>query len=724
MSTMVQPALTAVHRYFEVSLYLLVTVGFLALATTGKLDIISLVVVGGALAVKALRYRLHHEPELSAPTVKTLTALYFFFYVVDFFLLSGGFPDGLIPATTHLVLFTAVMKLFSARTNRDYFWLALIAFFEILVATTLTVDTLYLVFFFLFLIVGISTFISFEIKRSAERASRFAGLAAGTTPGRRLQRSLLATSVVVAASTLLVATAFFFILPRYTTGYLSSFAYQPQQISGFSSEVKLGEIGTILQNPAVVMRIRAEEGETLRLEGLKWRGLALGRFDGQRWYALSRTSVLFADPDGHFTLPLRPLTPTGQPRVRYSVLLEPIASNLLFAAAVPVELRGRFRVLGLDETGALSSFRTGYGINAYEVVSATAQPPASLLRTLPADYPEDIRRSYLSLPRLDPRVPELARQVTAGLDNPYDKAAALESYLRTRYGYTLELPATPEADPIAHFLFERRQGHCEYFASALAVMLRALDIPARPVNGFVTGEYNEVGQNFIVRASDAHTWVEVYFPTVGWVEFDPTPRSDEVDRSWWTTVRHYYDAFDLWWDEWVINYDESHWVRTLRGVGDTARSAWDARWWVRRVRREVAADVNETLERVLASPYAVPGALALVLLVVLGWRGRALYDFAHTAWLLRAGRAGRGLSRTEVTLLYHQLLRHLRRRGYAKPAGQTPLEFAGALPVPELGAAVGEFTRLYNGARFGQQAPASVRLVELLEQVRQWKPHR
>jgi len=728
MSTPISAPPTAVHRYFELSLFLLLTVGFLALVTTGKLDIISLFIGTTALVAKALRFRHHERAELSPDTIKTLSALYLVFLLVDLFLLSGGLPDGLVPAGTHLVFFTVAMMLFSARTNRAYLWLALLAFLELLIAATLTVDTLFLIFFFLFLVIAISTFISFEIKRSAERASRFAEVAAGSAPGRRLQRALLATSIIVAVGTLLLSVVFFFALPRFATGYGSAFAFQPQQISGFSNEVTLGDIGTILQNPAVVMRVRAEGGDPLRLEGLKWRGIALARFDGRRWYTASRvTTVLPATPDGRLNLAeagLQPLVATDQGRVRYSVLLEPISSSVLFAAAVPVELRARFRVMGVDESGALINFRQAYGIINYEVVSATGRPPADELRATPTDYPPYIRDRYLQLPRLDPRVAELARQATAGLTNPYDKAAALEGYLRTRYGYTLELPATPEDDPVAQFLFVRREGHCEYFAAALAVLLRTEGIPARLVNGFQTGEYNEVGENYIVRASDAHTWVEVYFPGVGWVEFDPTPPDPARVRTWWTTAQHYYDAFDLWWDEWVINYDESHWVRTLRGVGDTARSAWDARWWLRRMRRQAAAELNQQVEDFFAGPYAAPGIAGLVLLILLVLRGRALYDWGHARWLLRNGRSRRGLSAHEATLVYHQLLRALRRRGYRKAAAQTPLEFAAELPAPELAAAVGEFTRLYNHVRFGRQRAASPRLIELLRHVQAWKPAR
>lgn len=724
-STSASASVTAVHRYFEISLFLLVTVGFLAVASTGKLDLVATVVVTGALITKALRYRRHHEPELSLPTVKALTAFYFVFYGVDFFFLAGGWPDGLIPATTRLVLFIAVMKLFSARTNRDYLWLALIAFLEILAAATLTVDTIYLVFFFLFLVVGISTFISFEIKRGAEMA-RTVPLAAGTAPARRLQRSLLLTSLAVALGTLLLATGLFFLLPRVTTGYLSSYAYQPQQISGFSPEVSLGDIGTIKLNPAVVMRIRAEGSDLLGLEGVKWRGLALAHFDGHRWYTPSRFAyALSQSPTGRFDLPLQPLGGAAPRQVRYSVLLEAISTNVMFAAAVPLQVEGRFRTLGLDEAGSLLNLHYSYGMLGYEVVSDIGQPPATLLRTLPTDYPAEVRQIYLTLPRVDPRVVELGRQLTTAYDNPYDKAAALERYLRSEFGYTLEMPSAPEDDPIAQFLFVRRQGHCEYFASALAVLLRTQGIPARLVNGFLTGEYNEVGENYIVRASDAHTWVEAYFPGAGWVAFDPTPPDPNAGgRTWWTTIQHYYDAVDLWWDEWVVNYDESHQWRLARNVGSALQWSWRSRWWFRQMRRELAAEINRAGSRLWDSPYVAPFGLGLTLLLILLLRGRALRDWLRALWLLRGNGSARALSGAEATLLYQQLLRLLRRRGYPRSPAQTPLEFVASLPQAELAAAVGEFTRLYNHARFGRRQEESGRLVELLRNLRRWKPVR
>ena len=726
MQTETSPSPPVIQRYFEVSLFLLVTVGFLALASTGKLDLFSLLLVGGGLAAKALRYRRHQEPELSPQAVTSLTWFYFAFYLADLFLLSGEFQR----ATTHLVLFIALVKVFSARTNRDYLWLALIAFMEILAAATLTVDATFLMFFFVFLVVGVSTFISYEIKRSAE-AARSTALAPGTGMAQRLERALLTTSLAVAMGTLALAGVIFFILPRFTTGYLSAYAFQPEPISGFSDEVTLNDIGRIKQNPAVVMRIRAEGDDPQQLENLKWRGLALTKFDGQRWFVHSRQSkVVLRSAGGRFYPPratLRDFPPRArlpQRRIAYRVLLEPISTDALFAASVPLEVRGRFRFLGQDDTGSLVHFRQHHAQVSYEVASDVASAPPGLLRGIAAAYPEKIQALYLQLPPLDPRVEELARELAAGRENAYDRARTLERYLRTTFGYTLELPQEPHLDPIAHFLFERRKGHCEYFSASMAVMLRSLGIPARPVNGFLTGEYNEVGGNYIVRASDAHSWVEVYFPGVGWVEFDPTPPDPNArTRTWWTKVQHYADAFDLWWDEWVVNYDFLHQRQLARNARAALGWARASRQWFRQTRRSLTAQLHNFGNRLLSSPYAAPGGILVALILLALARGQALATALRARWLLRGGGV-HSLRADQAAVLYRRLLAILRRQGYRKRPAQTPLEFAASLPPAELAGNVEEFTQLYNQLRFGHATPPPGRLAELLQAVQQWKPER
>jgi hypothetical protein len=321
--------------------------------------------------------------------------------------------------------------------------------------------------------------------------------------------------------------------------------------------------------------------------------------------------------------------------------------------------------------------------------------------------------------------------VTAPARSAYDRAAALEHFLRTAYGYTLELPAEPEADPISSFLFERRRGHCEYFATAMTIMLRTLGIPARLVNGFQTGEYNEVSENYIVRASDAHTWVEVFFPELGWVAFDPTPSDpNEVGTAtWWTTVQHYFDAFALWWDEWVINYDALRQWRLASEVRDLSRDLLRGRltWQqqLRQWRRELTTTINQAGARALASPTLRWAGIILAGLVLLAWRGRHLRDWLRLRALLRRGES-QALDVSEATLVYRQVLKWLTRFGYHKSQTQTPLEFASHIPPTDLASRVWEFTELYNWIRFGApgaREAASMRLLELLRQIQGSKPY-
>ena len=197
-----------------------------------------------------------------------------------------------------------------------------------------------------------------------------------------------------------------------------------------------------------------------------------------------------------------------------------------------------------------------FSLLAYDVVSETGLPSARELQRAPTDYPGDIRLVYLRLPDLNPKIADLARQVTSAATNNYDRATAIQNYLRDNFRYTLDPSAIEPKDPIDSFLFKSKSGYCEYFAASMAVMLRTLNIPSRLVNGFQTGSYNRIGKDFVVRARDAHSWVEVYFPNYGWITFDPTPADPNPIRA--GAWDDYVDALNLFWSEWIVNYDFSH----------------------------------------------------------------------------------------------------------------------------------------------------------------------
>src|SRR5690606_3294066 len=168
-----------------------------------------------------------------------------------------------------------------------------------------------------------------------------------------------------------------------------------------------------------------------------------------------------------------------------------------------------------------------------ESYSVTAEIPRideKKLRQSSMTYPKAITSVYLQLPdTLPDRVRKKAREITAGADNPYDKARAVERYLKSDGGFRYEIRDVPvpkeNEDFVDQFLFDTKQGYCNHFSSAMVVLLRAADIPARWVKGFAPGEAEWEGDRYrvTVRNADAHSWVEVYFDDFGWIPFEPTP---------------------------------------------------------------------------------------------------------------------------------------------------------------------------------------------------------
>lgn len=711
----------SVQRYFEISLLLMLTTAFLTVATTGKLDLVSIVVVFAALAIKLWSYVREADYSLSPRTVTRISIFYIFFYALDFLIFSPGPTplDRLLSATVHLVLFTTVVKVFSARTYRDYGYLATLSFMMMLASAVLTVGTTYLVFFTFYVLFTISTFISYEIKREVEDARR-----APEGPFRKLshnrsaiEKALMSASLGLALAIVVLAAVLFFIIPRYRTGYLTALSMQTQNITGFSENVNLGDIRKILRSPLVVMRI-IPEGNPRQFLGVKWRGVGLTSFDGRNWFndnteqfplqPASFQRFVLPEPDGWQQRPRRPL--------RYRVLRTALSTDVLFVAAEPQELSGQIRLLSLDQTSSLHSPQHSYVPLGYDVVSDAGLPSAQTLRLAPTEYPPDIRLVYLRLPDVTPQVGDLARNVTAKANNNYDRAIALQDYLRNNYRYTLDPPAIEPSDPIGSFLFKSKSGYCEYFAAAMAVMLRTLDVPSRLVNGFQTGAYNRIGKDFVVRARDAHSWVEAYFPNYGWVPFDPTPPDpNPVIAGAWDD---YVDAFGLFWSEWVINYDFGHQVRLARELEQ------DSRQFQREFRQRSA----KLREQGIRLAYRIEGwlmshkLLVLLLMVavlttlIAAEKGSSLAELRFL-WAWNFGRRDATLSPHEATLTYQRLLKVLRKKGFQKPAAQTPREFALSFLGTRLGPRVLEFTRLYNILRFGQSPVSLMRLRQLLEEI-------
>jgi transglutaminase-like putative cysteine protease len=733
------PPLPAVQRYFEVSLFLLVSTGVFAVISTGKLDIFSTAIPVVVLVFKAGRLWRGRGPELSVRTATGLVLAYFLFFPIDLWVLSRTVSQGApnpalysaLLAAIHLMLFATLVRLLSSRSNRDYAFLAMLAVTCMLASAILTVETGFLIALAIFLVLAVSTFVALEIRRGANDAVS-PPLESGSPLAHRLNRALGLTSALVAIGTLAIGAVIFFMLPRVTTGYLSALNLQPKLMTGFSDDVTLGEIGEIQKSGAVVMRIHIDGDPTLA-EGVHWRGIVLTNFDGRRWFTPPREQIIVSpDPAGTYRMDA-PLLPTGYSiPLHYTVLMEPIATDAIFVAPRIDTLQGRFSndserlggekhngYLILDQTGSLSNpFHNNTKIR-YEATSNLPIIPAPQLRLASPDFPDSITGPYLQVPRLDPRIKRLAEQITAGSANEYDKAAKIELYLRTHYRYTLDLTGPRTADPLAYFLFTRRAGHCEYFAAAMTVMLRDLGVPARYVGGFLPGEYNDVGGDWIVRASDAHVWVEVFFPGYGWITFDPTPPGNEQHGGLLERMSMYWDWFQFAWGEWIINYDFGHQITLAQSVQKTSRDWGEgARKYYQEKQRQILQLIVKIDRKTEASPYFLPSVLVFLVTLLIYLRGRSMFGYLMARWSLRARSTG-NVTASLATLEYREMLRLLERRGWKKSPSQTALEFAAAIPAAEIAGPVAQLTALYQSARFGDRPGPAQQMSALLSAIRE-----
>ncbi|HYL63057.1 MAG TPA: DUF3488 and transglutaminase-like domain-containing protein [Candidatus Methylomirabilis sp.] len=730
----VVPVLPA-ERFFRASLFLLMATSVVTLVSTGKLDLLTTVLAPAAVLYKGVRWWRHSPVEIPHHIATRLVLGYLPFFFLDVLFLSRAFVAGspnpglyaALLGAVHFLLFVMIIRLYSATTDRDALFLSMLAFGGVLASAVLTIDTTFLGLFFLFVLFGVATFVGLEMRRGSKGTVT---PSADTQPReeRRLTRALVLAALSVALGAMIIGGALFFFFPRFGAGYFGRTSLRPSLMSGFSDDVRLGQIGEIKKNSEVVMRVRT--GKPVESASLRWRGIALSTFDGKRWFTSDREAdMLPAGGDGWINLTGR--TTQWDPaatQLHYTVLLEPVATDALFVPARAMSIHGNFTGVGSnaelgarrsyvfrDSTGSLFNPFHNFTTLRYEGVSILQALNVPELRASSTNYPQRIRDTYLDLPPLDPRIPELARQITLGAQTPYDKAAALQTYLRTRFTYTLNLTGKPGDDPLAHFLFESHAGHCEYFASALAIMLRSLGIPTREVNGFLPGEYNDLGGDYIVRASDAHSWVEVYFTGAGWIVFDPTPPGAGAPGGLLSRLGQYVDWFELSWNEWVINYDFMHQIllaqdmqRSARNWSETVR-AWTTRQ-EERGRKWMRSSGN-------AFRLLIPAASVLFLLAL---RFETVAGIARRLWLSWQLRSP-GTARTNPQLasrLYGELLYLLAKRGFARDETQTPLEFAAEVSQPLLAPAVREFTLHYTQARFGGAPCDTGRLRALLDQVR------
>ncbi|MBX3244750.1 MAG: DUF3488 domain-containing protein [Acidobacteria bacterium] len=686
--------------------YAVVACGVISLCVSGGIGVTGAAIFGVMMAVAWKLENTRFQLSEFLGTAFVILAIPVFFLLWRYRVFDTSTAGSALPGIlARMILALSAIKLLQKKADRDWVFLYVMSFFEVLLAAGITISALYLGSFILFVLAMVSTIILFEMRRtestitasipSEERGEKLA-------KPLSISRRLPVVSVLLIAGMIAVAMPMFFLLPRVAGAGIGGNQSRLSTTTGFSDTVRLGGIGEIQQSDEVVMRVRIDRSG-MGNSPLLWRGIALDRFDNQSW---RRSRVNFRDV---YERGQRDLIQLGYARDQAGLriqtfYLEPMETPVLFALPKAVGIQGNFPVLFKDSYDSVSFPRVGERIS-YKVLSDVSLPEPDVLRADGTAYPYEYR-DYLQYPRdQDERIYDLAQKVIGDADNRYDAAVATERFLRTEFGYTLAQKAGGD-QPLADFLFNVREGHCEYFATAMAIMLRTQGIATRVVNGFQTGEYNETADVYVVRQREAHSWVEVYFPDEDvWVPFDPTPPagpgSEGAAGGLTERVGKYLEALEMFWIQYFVAFDSqeqrSLFTSVRRGVSQYNNSLATAAndvvdsisaWWA-----EVRGDHGMASSLTAIGFGALVMAATIIPTIFLIWLFRRVRSLS--LWQrLRKRFLG---ERESVVEFYSRLLAILDLKGIRREPHQSPMEFAYAVGMPE----VIKITESYNKVRFG-----------------------
>ena len=647
--------------------------------------------------------------------VWTTASVFALVYSVLTAIVTGDF----LGVAAQFLVWLVVAKAYNRRAARDWQQLYLLAFLMLVAGSVLNADLTYGLCFLGFVISTTWALTLFHLRRemednllvkhAADRASERVEVRRILDSKRIVGGRFFAGTGLLSLGVFLVSAVVFLALPRVGFGFFLK-SRGGLTLAGFSDGVKLGGHGVIKNDDTVVMRVEIDGKVGGRdAPEIHWRGVAFDKYEHGSWKrsdqapgtddtidvpraGVERHTLAWRDNHGSADM-------LEQRGVRQDVWLEPIDSDVLFGASNPrvFELAQVVRQRASKHPRNDEMRLEHGGTIHYTVWSQTEPPPANVLRAASTTIPKELA-VYVRLPLSTRGIPEitgrtiaLAHQITDQYTNNYDKAVAIQRWLDDNLTYTLKLEE-PTTEPVDYFLFERKKGHCEYFASAFAVLARSVGIPTRNVNGFLGGEWNEYQGYVAVRAGDAHSWDEVYFPKVGWVTFDPTPpdRHDPLGRGgdgWRAKLSRFMDTLRFQWTKWVIEYDLVAQLSLFKDIGHALKQG--------------AVSLRDAFGALLHYWPVLAMVVVSIVVVVLLRRRRA-------DAMLPAHARARPRKRSPIAQIYDQVARQLARAGIAREPGTTPHELAIRLAtsVPQFR----ELTELYYAAEWGGRTdPAAER---------------
>jgi transglutaminase-like putative cysteine protease len=678
-----------VHRIMTDALAML---GLLSLLTGGELDLTMAIVTGVCMVLAVLipeRYQEH--PRLrSFGVFASLTLL----GVQLTRAVSGG---DLLQLSVEFAAALQVIRVATRRGAAHDQQIILLALLHLVAGTVLGGGLAYGLSLVGFLVIAPGALVLSHLRREVEGNYRQGARDRTGLPvdvprilrsRRVISRRFLLVTCSLSIPVFLFTAVLFLLFPRVGLSLLLLNHSRSARMIGFSTRVDLGGVGKLRSDPTIAMRVHLNEPPptpAARL-ALYLRGTAFDAYDGTSWTRTRPQPSLASIEEGNIVR----IAASGRlQNEAMSIDLEPINPPIIFLPTDTVGIR-------INEPGDGIGFRAPKVLVAaddeykYERADERGlQYSVYRDRSRPEPLPLDERKRYLEVPpAIAGQISELAKRWVGPLATDWEEANAIEERLRTEYRYDLDSPSGAAAQPLLHFLFESKSGHCEFYSTAMAMLLRTLNVPTRNVTGFIGGTYNRFGEFYAVRQGDAHSWVEVYLEGRGWTRFDPTPPSSSAPRSEVTGMvaflRDVIEAAAQRWSRHVIGYDLDQQIELFRSVKQ-------------RYRDYGGPDVKRKLQ---------PFAPALTVLAV-GAFAYFLWRRFHVRRVrVRPGKLiGQAAAVTRAVALYRMLEDALRSMGVGRQPTTPPLAHARALSQLNHPAAaeVLALTELYLEARFGRR---------------------
>ncbi|RMG67334.1 MAG: DUF3488 domain-containing protein [Nitrospirae bacterium] len=557
-------------------------VGNLSLVVTGQINPLFLF-PGAAFIIGYIR-ALKGKAQANRYLIGTGSTIVLMVFLLDAFLLSGD----IIVGVAHLSLLFHSLKSFDIKDPWDPLQVFFMSLIQLLLASELTRSMMFGVFFLLFILFMVfALFYSHLIKE-----------------GHRDLRPFIKPISVLSLIVLTLTVVFFILTPRLQ-GSLWSRGLSKGLRSGFSENIKLGGLGTLKLDPTVVMRVSVSSKPS---DTPYWRGITYDLYQSNQWISLSGEKRELFKREGSFTIKeIKPSRTFTQ-----EVILEPLDTDVVFYTGQPLKLKADIDSLYVDEKGTLYVPEKKNRRFHYVVISTDTQAPFTYWSPL-----------YLHVPEELVRLKALAKAIVKDAKRDTEKIGAIMNYLRKNYTYSLSVNHQGDTNPVEDFLFNTKRGYCEHYATAMALMLRAVGVPSRVVSGYMGGEFNSYGNYYIIRQRDAHTWVEALVND-RWVRFDPTPG---VSLKRPSTLLLYLDYLKLKWERYVVQFSRYDQIKLFRLISTPLDLGWlrykTARWVVYVLMVLSVALFLAFLFRYRSSSGMVsaPGRLFLKLKGLLGLRG-------------------------------------------------------------------------------------------------------